>query len=311
MELGDRPFRIASTEGELVAETLIIATGASAKWLGHPVGDKLQKYGVSACATCDGALFKGRDLAVVGGGDTAMEEATFLTRFSPKVTVIHRRDEFRASRIMLDRARRNPKIELVTNAVVDEILGELPKPGVTGVRLRDTRDGATRELTAGGVFVAIGHEPNSKLFRGLLDMDEAGYISDAGLDRDEDPRRVRLRRRRRPRLPPGGHGRRHRLHGRHRRRTLPRALTGAPGARRGVRARADLLAWMSTFAERRRSASRGAHMIPNAPALRRPSQGIVLPAKIKGRATAHSGRARAFFRKGEELEAGRSEHHAG
>ena len=140
MELGDRPFRIVSTEGELVAETLIIATGASAKWLGIPSEDKFQKYGVSACATCDGALFKGRDLVVVGGGDTAMEEATFLTRFSPKVTVIHRRDEFRASKIMLERARRNPKIELVTNAVIDEILGELPKPGVTGVRLRDTRD---------------------------------------------------------------------------------------------------------------------------------------------------------------------------
>src|SRR4029453_942324 len=137
--LGDRPFKITSTEGETAAETLIIATGASAKWLGIPSEEKFQKYGVSACATCDGALFKGRDLIVVGGGDTAMEEATFLTPFSPKVTIVHRRDEFRASKIMLDRARRNPKIELVTNAVVDEILGELPRPGVTGVRLRDTR----------------------------------------------------------------------------------------------------------------------------------------------------------------------------
>jgi thioredoxin reductase (NADPH) len=176
VELGDRPFRVGSTEGELVADTVIIATGASAKWLGIPSEQTFLNRGVSACATCDGALFKGRELAVVGGGDTAMEEATFLTRFAPKVMVIHRREEFRASRIMLDRARRNPKIELVTNAVVDEILGALPKPGVTGLRLRDTRDGSTREVPIGGVFIAIGHEPNSKLFRGMLDMDAAGYL---------------------------------------------------------------------------------------------------------------------------------------
>jgi thioredoxin reductase (NADPH) len=176
VDLSDRPFKITSTEGELMAESLIIATGASAKWLGIPSEEKFKNYGLSACATCDGALFKGRELAVVGGGDTAMEEATFLTRFSPKVTIIHRRDEFRASKIMLDRARRNPRIELVTNAVVDEILGGLPKPGVTGVRLRDTRDNSTREMAVGGVFVAIGHEPNSKLFKGLLDMDAAGYL---------------------------------------------------------------------------------------------------------------------------------------
>ncbi len=176
VELGDRPFRVVSTEGELVADTLIIATGASAKWLGIPSEQTFLNRGVSACATCDGALFKGKELAVVGGGDTAMEEATFLTRFAPKVMVIHRREEFRASRIMLDRARRNPKIELVTNAVIDEILGALPRPGVTGLRLRDTRDGSTREVPIGGVFIAIGHEPNSKLFRGVLDMDAAGYI---------------------------------------------------------------------------------------------------------------------------------------
>jgi len=176
VDLADRPFKITSTDGELVADTLIIATGASAKWLGIPSEEKFKNYGLSACATCDGALFKGRDLIVVGGGDTAMEEANFLTRFADHVTLVHRRDEFRASKIMLDRAQRNPKIELVTNAVVDEILGGLPKPGVTGVRLRDTRDNSTRELAVGGVFVAIGHEPNSKLFRGLLDMDAAGYI---------------------------------------------------------------------------------------------------------------------------------------
>jgi thioredoxin reductase (NADPH) len=176
VDFGERPFRVSSSEGETLADTIIIATGASAKWLGIPSEQKFQKGGVSACATCDGALFKGRDLLVVGGGDTAMEEATFLTRHATKVTVAHRREEFRASRIMLDRARRNPKIEFVTNAVVDEILGELPRPGVTAVRLRDVRDGSTREIPVGGVFVAIGHEPNSQLFRGKLDMDPTGYL---------------------------------------------------------------------------------------------------------------------------------------
>src|SRR4051812_1242782 len=174
--LGERPFRIGSTEGEMWADTVIIATGASAKWLGIPSEEKFQNRGVSACATCDGALFKGRELAVVGGGDTAMEEATFLTRFAPRVTVIHRRDEFRASKIMLDRARRNDKIQFATNAEVSEILGELPRPGVTGVRLKDTRSGDVRELSVGGVFIAIGHEPNSVLFKGQLDMDASGYL---------------------------------------------------------------------------------------------------------------------------------------
>jgi thioredoxin reductase (NADPH) len=176
VDLSDRPFKITSSEGGLVAETLIIATGATAKWLGIPSEQKFVNYGVSACATCDGALFKGRELIVVGGGDTAMEEANFLTRFSPKVRIVHRRETFRASKIMLDRAARNPRIELITSAVIDEILGELPRPGVTGVRLRDTRDSSIRELSVGGIFVAIGHEPNSKLFKGVLDMDEAGYL---------------------------------------------------------------------------------------------------------------------------------------
>jgi thioredoxin reductase (NADPH) len=176
VDLADRPFKLTSSEGDLVAETLIIATGATAKWLGIPSEQKFVNYGVSACATCDGALFKGRELIVVGGGDTAMEEANFLTRFSPKVRIVHRRETFRASKIMLDRAARNPRIELITSAVIDEILGELPRPGVTGVRLRDTRDSSVRELSVGGIFVAIGHEPNSKLFKGVLDMDEAGYL---------------------------------------------------------------------------------------------------------------------------------------
>ena len=176
VDLGTRPFRLTAGEDNLLADTLIIATGASAKWLRIPSEDKFRNYGVSACATCDGALFKGREVLVVGGGDTAMEEATYLTHHASKVTVIHRREEFRASRIMLDRARNNPKIRLITNAVIDEILGQLPRPGVTGARLRDTRTGATRELSCGGVFMAIGHQPNSELFKGALDMDEVGYI---------------------------------------------------------------------------------------------------------------------------------------
>jgi thioredoxin reductase (NADPH) len=176
VDLTSRPFKVTSTEGALTADTVIIATGASAKWLGIPSEQKFMNYGLSACATCDGALFRGRELIVVGGGDTAMEEATFLTRFAPRVTIVHRRDEFRASKIMLERAQRNPKISFITNAVVEEILGDLPKPGVTGVRLRDTRTGGVKEMPIGGIFVAIGHEPNSKLFKGQLDMNEAGYL---------------------------------------------------------------------------------------------------------------------------------------
>jgi len=176
VDLSQRPFRISASDGDVLADALIISTGASAKWIGIPSETRFQNYGVSACATCDGALFKGRALVVVGGGDTAMEEANFLTRFATKVSIVHRREEFRASKIMLDRARRNPKIELLTNAVIDEILGELPRPGVTGVRLRDTVTGATREMPAGGVFVAIGHEPNSQLFRDKLAMDPSGYL---------------------------------------------------------------------------------------------------------------------------------------
>ncbi len=176
VDLSSRPFRVTSSDGEVLADAVIVATGASAKWMGLPSEQQFQNCGVSACATCDGALFKGRELIVVGGGDTAMEEAVFLTRFATKVVVVHRRDVFRASRIMLERARRNPKIEFVTNACIDEVLGELPRPGVTGVRLKDTRDGSVRVVPTGGVFVAIGHQPNSQLFRGQLDMDAAGYL---------------------------------------------------------------------------------------------------------------------------------------
>ncbi len=179
VDLSQRPFRVTSSDAEFtetLADTVIISTGASAKWLGIPSEQKFQNYGVSACATCDGALFKGRDLVVVGGGDTAMEEATYLTRFATRVMLVHRRDEFRASKIMVERAHRNPKIEFITNAAVEEILGNLPKPGVTGVRLRDTRTDAVRTVDAGGLFVAIGHQPNSGLFKGMLEMDENGYL---------------------------------------------------------------------------------------------------------------------------------------
>jgi thioredoxin reductase (NADPH) len=177
VDLSERPFRVTAGDDHVRADALIIATGASAKWLDIPTEKKFQQFGgVSACATCDGALFKGRDLIVVGGGDTAMEEANFLTRFATKVTLVHRRDEFRASKIMLERAQRNAKIEIITNHVVDEILGEVPRPGVTGVRLKNTKTGAAYVHPAGGVFVAIGHEPNTHIFRGKLDTDANGYL---------------------------------------------------------------------------------------------------------------------------------------
>ena len=176
IDLASRPFRVETGEGAFLAETLIIASGASAKWLDIPSEERFRNHGLSACATCDGAFFKGMELVVVGGGDTAMEEATHLSHLASKVTIVHRRDEFRASRAMLDRARKSPKIIFVTNAVVEEILGGLPRPGVTGVRLRDTRDGSCRDYPCQGIFVAIGHTPNSQLFKGKLDMNETGYL---------------------------------------------------------------------------------------------------------------------------------------
>lgn len=174
VDLEARPFRVTLDSGwNLTADAIIIASGASAKALGIP---SERQPGVSACAVCDGALpvYRGKELVVVGGGDTAMEEATFLTKFASKVTIVHRREEFRASRIMLDRARANPKIHWNLNKVVDEIHGN--GMGVTGVTVRDTRTGKLSRMHAGGVFVAIGHLPNTAIFRGKLDMNEVGYL---------------------------------------------------------------------------------------------------------------------------------------
>ncbi|MCG5054296.1 MAG: thioredoxin-disulfide reductase [Myxococcales bacterium] len=176
VDLSKRPFIVSSGDEKIEAEAVIIATGASAKWLGIPSEQKFQNHGVSACATCDGAFFKEKELIVVGGGDTAMEEATFLTRYASKVMLVHRRADFRASKIMVERARKNPKIEFLTPYVVEEILGELPRPGVKAVVLKNVEDGSTREVACGGVFVAIGHRPNSDLFGRWLDTDEAGYL---------------------------------------------------------------------------------------------------------------------------------------
>ena len=169
-----RPFRLSlDSASMLTADSVIIASGAKAKWLGIP---SEKQPGVSACAVCDGALpaYRNKELLVVGGGDTAMEEASFLTKFATKVTIVHRREEFRASRIMLDRARANPKIHWNLNKVVDEIHGD--RNGVNGVTLRDTETGKLSKIAAGGVFIAIGHIPNTAIFRGKLDMNEVGYL---------------------------------------------------------------------------------------------------------------------------------------
>jgi thioredoxin reductase (NADPH) len=178
VDLSNRPFGVSVGADEYTADALIVATGAEAKWLGVPGEQTLTGRGVSACATCDGFFFRNQELVVVGGGDTAMEEALFLTKFASKVTIVHRRDEFRASRIMATRAVDHEKIDVIWNAIVTNIHGD---DTVTGVTLQDTVTGETREFSTDGVFVAIGHKPTTDLFVGQLEMNQTGYLT-AGLN---------------------------------------------------------------------------------------------------------------------------------
>lgn len=178
VDFSSRPFKITAEKEEYLANSVIISTGASAKWLNLPSEKEYMGYGVSACATCDGFFFKNQHVVVIGGGDTAMEEATFLTKFASKVTVVHRRDELRASKIMQERAHKNPKIEFVWDSVVEEVLGksEGGKKILTGVRLKNIKTGKITELACDGLFLAIGHQPNTKIFDGKLSLDKVGYI---------------------------------------------------------------------------------------------------------------------------------------
>lgn len=176
LDLGQRPFTLDVDGETLHSETLIVATGATARLLGIPGESELMGYGVSACATCDGFFFKGKEICVIGGGDSAMEEANFLTTFASKVTLVHRREAFRASPIMVEKARQNPKIEFMLNAIPLSFKGDPNSSGLEGLELKDAVSGETRVLKVDGAFVAIGHIPTTQLFQGLLDTDENGYL---------------------------------------------------------------------------------------------------------------------------------------
>lgn len=178
VDFSKRPFVIEADKESYTADAVIISTGATAKWLGIPSEEKYMGYGVSACATCDGFFFKNQKIIVIGGGDSAMEEANYLTKFASEVLIVHRSEEFRASRIMLERAEKNPKIKFILNKTVKEILGEEEngRKKVTGALLEDTRDGSTEKVDVDGIFLAIGHKPNTELFKGQLEMDETGYL---------------------------------------------------------------------------------------------------------------------------------------
>jgi thioredoxin reductase (NADPH) len=177
VDFSERPFKVYVGEEKHLAKAIIVSTGASAKWLGLPSEVKFGGFGVSACATCDGFFFRGKDVIVVGGGDTALEEANYLTKHCRKVYVLHRRDQFRASKIMQDRVLNNPKIEVIWNSGLEEITGQTePFKKVTGAKIVNFAESKTEEMPIDGVFIAIGHKPNSDLFKGVLDMDEVGYL---------------------------------------------------------------------------------------------------------------------------------------
>jgi thioredoxin reductase (NADPH) len=177
VDLSRRPFACTGDSGTVYAgDTLILSTGASARWLGLPSEERLKGFGVSACATCDGFFFRGKRVCVIGGGNTAVEEAIFLTNHAERVTLIHRRDSLRAEKIIQDRLFANDRITVIWDSVLEEVLGTGDPPGVTGVRIRDVKTGATRELALEGVFIAIGHTPNTGILRGQIDMDREGYV---------------------------------------------------------------------------------------------------------------------------------------
>jgi len=178
VDFSKQPFTVKTYDDVHTADAVIISTGASARLLGIESENKFMGYGVSACATCDGFFFRDQKILVVGGGDTAMEEANYLTKFASEVTIVHRRNEFRASKIMLERAKRNPKIKFLTNKVIKEVIGkeENGRKTLTGVLLVDTKDHSTKKVDTDGLFIAIGHKPNTELFKGILDMDENGYL---------------------------------------------------------------------------------------------------------------------------------------
>ena len=177
VDFSSRPFKCIGDSGDIyTGDTVIVATGASARWLGLESEQKFSGFGVSACATCDGFFYREKPVAVIGGGNTAVEEALFLTNFASKVTLIHRRDELRAEKIMQDRLFRNEKIEVVWDSELDEVVGTQDPPGVTGLRMKSTKSAETRDIDVDGVFIAIGHDPNTKVFQGKLDMDDEGYL---------------------------------------------------------------------------------------------------------------------------------------